>query len=66
MSAPSFVEAFDAYVHAIACGAPSIDQADRFADLTAAHRARMNELHEAEESVERAWDRLLPCLELTS
>ncbi|MHA7144208.1 hypothetical protein ACX80U_05760 [Arthrobacter sp. TmT3-37] len=44
MSGPSFVDAFDAYAHAIACGAPSIVQADRLADLTAAHRTRMNEL----------------------
>jgi hypothetical protein len=63
MTAPSFVDALDAYAHAIACGAPSIVQADRFADLTAAHRARMNQLHETEEAVTRVWDRLLPCLD---
>ncbi|KQN99677.1 hypothetical protein ASF21_12785 [Arthrobacter sp. Leaf234] len=40
MTIPSFVEAFDAYAHAIACGAPSTVQADRFADLTAAHRTQ--------------------------
>lgn len=63
MTAPSFVEAFDAYAHSIACGAPSIVQADRFADLTAAHCARMNDLAAAEEAVARVWERVLPCLD---
>lgn len=30
---------------------------------TAKHRARMNELHDAEEVVNGAWYRLLPCLD---
>lgn len=59
----ALADALEAYEHAIACGAPSIEQASRFADLTALHRNRMEQLHEAEVAVERVWGRLLPCLD---
>jgi hypothetical protein len=49
MTALTLADALEAYEHAIACGAPSIDQAAAFADLTTAHRARMNRLHAQEQ-----------------
>ncbi|MDQ0735157.1 hypothetical protein [Arthrobacter agilis] len=44
MSVRALTSALEAYELAIACGAPSITQADLFADLTAAHRAHVTRL----------------------
>jgi hypothetical protein len=48
MTALALADALEAYEHSIACGAPSIDQAAAFADLTTAHRERMDRLHALE------------------
>jgi hypothetical protein len=44
MTAIALADALEAYEFSIAIGAPSLRQAETFADLTAAHRAHMGHL----------------------